>query len=345
MFSKFFIYRPIFATVISIIVLIAGFVSIKELAVEEYPNVTPPQVMVFATYAGASAETIANTVAAPLEQQINGVDNMIYMTSTASSSGTLSINIFFKIGTDPDQATIDVNNRVQQILAILPTEVQSRGVTVVKRSSTLLKLVALYSENSTYNVGYMANYALINVIDELKRVKGVGDAALFSRQNYSIRIWTEPDVLAKYNLSPNDVLSAIREQNSQFAPGKFNQSPNGGNEAFTYSITTDGRFTNVKEFEDIIMRTNPDGSTLRLKDVARVELGIESYDVEAKIDGKEAVAIGIFLQSGANALETAKLVDETLEKISKNFPERLKYIIPYDTTDFIQISVDEVIKT
>ncbi|MDR0579457.1 MAG: multidrug efflux RND transporter permease subunit [Campylobacteraceae bacterium] len=345
MFSKFFIYRPIFATVISIIVLIAGFVSIKELAVEEYPNVTPPQVMVFATYAGANAETIANTVAAPLEQQINGVDNMIYMTSTASSSGTLSINIFFKIGTDPDQATIDVNNRVQQVLAILPTEVQSRGVTVVKRSSTLLKLVALYSENSTYNVGYMANYALINVIDELKRVKGVGDAALFSRQNYSIRIWTEPDVLAKYNLSPNDVLNAIREQNSQFAPGKFNQSPNGGNEAFTYSITTDGRFTNVKEFEDIIMRTNPDGSTLRLKDVARVELGIESYDVEAKIDGKEAVAIGIFLQSGANALETAELVDETLEKISKNFPEQLKYIVPYDTTDFIQISVNEVIKT
>ncbi|MDR0407535.1 MAG: multidrug efflux RND transporter permease subunit [Campylobacteraceae bacterium] len=345
MFSKFFIYRPIFATVISIIVLIAGFAAMKELAVEEYPNVTPPQVSVFATYAGASAETIANTVAAPLEQQINGVDNMIYMTSTSSSSGVLSINIFFKIGTDPDQATIDVNNRVQQVLAILPSEVQARGVTVIKRSSTILKLVALYSENNTYNVGYMANYALINVIDELKRVKGVGDAALFSRQNYSIRIWTKPDMLAKYNLSPNDVLNAIREQNSQFAPGKFNQSPNSGNEAFTYSITTDGRFTNVKEFEDIIMRTNPDGSTLRLKDVARVELGIEAYDVEGKLDGQEAVAIGIFLQSGANALETAKLVDETLSKISKDFPEHLKYMIPYDTTNFIQISVDEVIKT
>ncbi|MDR0761955.1 MAG: multidrug efflux RND transporter permease subunit [Campylobacteraceae bacterium] len=345
MFSKFFIYRPIFATVISIVVLIAGIVSINSLGVEEYPQVTPPQVMVITSYTGASAETIANTVASPLEQQINGVDDMMYITSTSSSSGTMMMNVFFKIGTDPDQATINVNNRVQQVLRLLPAEVQANGVTVVKRSSTILKLVALYSDNNTHDVGYMANYALINIIDHLKRVPGVGDAALFSRQNYSIRIWVKPDMLSKYNLSPTDVLAAIKEQNSQFAPGKFNQSPNKGNEAFTYSITTDGRFTNVEEFKNIILFTNSDGSTLRLKDVADVELGIESYDAQGKLAGKEAVAIGVFLQSGANALETAGAVDKALEELYKEFPEGLQYNIPYDTTDFIKISVDEVVKT
>ncbi|MDR1007257.1 MAG: multidrug efflux RND transporter permease subunit [Campylobacteraceae bacterium] len=345
MFSKFFIYRPIFATVISIMVLIAGIVSINSLGVEEYPQVTPPQVMVVTSYTGASAETIANTVASPLEQQINGVDDMMYITSTSSASGTMMMNVFFKIGTDPDQATINVNNRVQQVLRLLPAEVQANGVTVVKRSSTILKIVALYSDNGTHDAGYMANYALINIIDRLKRVPGVGDAALFSRQNYSIRIWVKPDMLAKYNLSPTDVLAAVKEQNSQFAPGKFNQSPNKGNEAFTYSITTDGRFTNVEEFKNIILFTNSDGSALRLKDVANVELGIESYDVQAKLAGKEAVAVGVFLQSGANALETAEVVDSALEELSKEFPEGLQYSVPYDTTDFIKISVDEVVKT
>jgi multidrug efflux pump len=345
MFSKFFIYRPIFATVISIIVLIAGIVSINSLGVEEYPQVTPPQVMVVTSYTGASAEIIANTVASPLEQQINGVEDMMYITSTSSASGTMMMNIFFKIGTDPDQATINVNNRVQQVLRMLPAEVQANGVTVVKRSSTILKLVALYSDNNTYDAGYMANYALINIIDRLKRVPGVGDAALFSRQNYSIRIWLKPDMLSKYNLSPTDVLAAVKEQNSQFAPGKFNQSPNKGNEAFTYSITTDGRFTNVDEFKDIILFTNADGSTLRLKDVANVELGIESYDAQGKLAGKDAVAIGVFLQSGANALETAEGVDKALEELHKDFPQGLQYNIPYDTTDFIKISINEVEKT
>jgi multidrug efflux pump len=326
-------------------VLIAGVVSINSLGVEEYPQVTPPQVMVMTSYTGASAETIANTVASPLEQQINGVENMMYITSTSSSSGTMSMNIFFKIGTDPDQATINVNNRVQQVLRLLPAEVQANGVMVIKRSSTILNLVALYSDNNTYDPGFMANYALINIIDNLKRVKGVGDAALFSRQNYSIRIWIKPDMLSKYNLSPTDILAAIREQNSQFAPGKFNQSPNKGNEAFTYSITTDGRFTNVEEFKDIILFTNADGSTLRLKDVANVELGIESYDAHGKLNGRDAVAIGVFLQSGANALETAEAVNKALEDLAKEFPEGLKYNIPYDTTKFIKISVDEVTKT
>ncbi len=345
MFSKFFINRPIFATVLSIVVIIAGLMSIKALPIEEYPEVTPPQVSVEATYAGASAETISKTVAAPLEQQINGVEDMIYMSSTASSSGTLTINVYFKIGTNPDQATINVNNRVQAALNKLPSEVQAQGVRVNKQSSTILKVISIISPNNSYDEIYMANYALINVIDELKRVEGVGNAALFGNQNYSMRVWMKPDQLAKYNLTPNDVISAISEQNAQFATGRFNQTPSKTSQAYTFTVTTQGRFDKVDEFENIILKSNKDGSTLRLKDVARLELGAESYDVTATLNGQTMVPIGIYLQSGANALDTAKRVDTVMAKLAKSFPENMEYRIPYDTTTFIQISVNEVIKT
>ncbi|WP_067175660.1 efflux RND transporter permease subunit [Sulfurospirillum sp. UCH001] len=345
MFSKFFINRPIFATVLSIVVIIAGLMSIKALPIEEYPEVTPPQVSVEATYAGASAETISKTVAAPLEQQINGVEDMIYMSSTASSTGTLTINVYFKIGTDPDQATINVNNRVQAALNKLPSEVQAQGVGVNKQSSTILKVISIISPNNSYDEIYMANYALINVIDELKRVEGVGNAALFGNQNYSMRVWMKPDQLAKYNLTPNDVISAISEQNAQFATGRFNQTPSKTSQAYTFTVTTQGRFDKVDEFENIILKSNKDGSTLRLKDVARLELGAESYDVTATLNGQTMVPIGIYLQSGANALDTAKRVDTVMAKLAKSFPENMEYRIPYDTTTFIQISVNEVIKT
>ncbi|WP_041957371.1 efflux RND transporter permease subunit [Sulfurospirillum arsenophilum] len=345
MFSKFFINRPIFATVLSIVVIIAGLMGIRGLSIEEYPKVTPPQVSVQASYAGASAETIAKTVAAPLEQQINGVEDMIYMSSTASSSGTLTINVYFKIGTDPDLATINVNNRVQSALNKLPSEVQAQGVTVTKQSSTILEVISIISPNNSYDEIYMANYALINVIDELKRVSGVGNASLFGNQNYSMRIWMKPDQLAKYNLTPNDVISAISEQNAQFATGRFNQTPTKGSQAYTYTVTTQGRFDKVDEFENIILKSNKDGSTLRLKDVARAELGAESYNVTATQNGQTMVPIGIYLQSGANALDTAKKVKETMDRVAKSFPENMAYNIPYDTTTFIQISVNEVVKT
>lgn len=345
MFSKFFINRPIFATVLSIVVIIAGLMSIKALPIEEYPEVTPPQVSVEASYAGASAETISKTVAAPLEQQINGVEDMIYMSSTASSTGSLTINVYFKIGTDPDQATINVNNRVQAALNKLPSEVQAQGVTVNKQSSTILKVISIISPNNSYDEIYMANYALINIIDELKRVEGVGNAALFGNQNYAMRIWMKPDKLAKYNLTPNDVISAVSEQNAQFATGRFNQTPSRTSQAYTYTVTTQGRFDKTSEFENIILKSNKDGSTLRLKDVARLELGAESYDVTATLNGQTMVPIGIYLQSGANALDTAKRVDAAIEKLSKSFPENMEYRIPYDTTTFIQISVNEVVKT
>ncbi|MBP1679858.1 MAG: efflux system, inner rane transporter CmeB [Proteobacteria bacterium] len=345
MFSKFFINRPIFATVLSIVVIIAGLMSIRALPIEEYPEVTPPQVSVEATYAGASAETISKTVAAPLEQQINGVEDMIYMSSTASSTGSLTINIYFKIGTDPDQATINVNNRVQAALNKLPSEVQAQGVTVTKQSSTILQVVSLISPNNSYDEIFMANYALINVIDELKRVEGVGNASLFGNQNYSMRVWMKPDQLAKYNLTPTDVINAISEENSQFATGRFNQSPSKTSQAYTYTVTTQGRFDKVNEFENIILKSNKDGSTLRLKDVARLELGAESYDVTSTLNGQTMVPIGIYLQSGANALDTAKKVKATMERVQKSFPENMIYKIPYDTTTFIDISVNEVIKT
>ena len=345
MFSKFFINRPIFATVLSLVIIIAGLMGIRGLPIEEYPQVIPPQVTVQATYNGASAETISKTVAAPIEQQINGVEDMIYMSSTASSAGTLQINVYFKIGTDPDQAAVNVNNRVQAALANLPSEVQTQGVTVRKKSESIIEFIALQSPNNSFDQIYMANYALVNILDELKRVEGVGDAALFGNYDYSMRIWMKPDQLAKYNLTPNDVISAISEQNSQFATGRFNQTPSKSTQAFTYTVTTQGRFDKVKEFENIILKSNKDGSTLRIKDVARVELGAKSYDVTATLNGKPMVPIGIFLQSGANALGTAQRVDAVMKKLSKTFPKGLEYKVPYDTTKFIKISVQEVVKT
>ncbi|WP_419768231.1 efflux RND transporter permease subunit [Arcobacter sp.] len=345
MFSKFFINRPIFATVLSLVIIIAGLMGIRGLPIEEYPQVIPPQVTVQATYNGASAETISKTVAAPIEQQINGVEDMIYMSSTASSAGTLQINVYFKIGTDPDQAAVNVNNRVQAALANLPSEVQTQGVTVRKKSESIIEFIALQSPNNSFDQIYMANYALVNILDELKRVEGVGDAALFGNYDYSMRIWMKPDQLSKFNLTPNDVISAISEQNSQFATGRFNQTPSKSTQAFTYTVTTQGRFDKVKEFENIILKSNKDGSTLRIKDVARVELGAKSYDVTATLNGKPMVPIGIFLQSGANALGTAQRVDAVMKKLSKTFPKGLEYKVPYDTTKFIKISVQEVVKT
>lgn len=345
MFSKFFINRPVFAMVLSIIIVIAGSLSIFSLAVEEYPQVTPPQVVVQATYPGASAEVISNTVASVLENSINGVEGMIYMQTSSTSSGTLSLNIFFTNDTDPDQATIDVNNRVQAVLSQLPQEVQRRGVNVDKRSSTILAVYSLFSDVPSHDATYVANYAAINILDELKRVPGVGDASLFSRQEYSMRIWLAPDKLAQYNLTSAEVIATIQEQNSQFAAGFFGQQPVRDDLAFTYSVTTQGRFTTVKEFENILLKTNDDGSSIYLKDVARVNLGAEDYSVNAFYNKQPAVAFGVFLQPGANALNVADGVKAKLKELSKSFPDGMQYAVPYDTTEFVSVSIKEVVKT
>ncbi|TLD83186.1 multidrug efflux RND transporter permease subunit [Helicobacter sp. MIT 11-5569] len=345
MFSKFFIERPVLAMVMSIIIVIAGGLSAFSLAVEEYPQVTPPQVVVSATYPGASAEVISSSVASVLENSINGVENMIYMQSSSTSSGSLSISVYFTNETDPDQAAINVNNRVQAVLSSLPQEVQRYGVTVEKRSSTILAVYAMYSDSPNQDATYIANYTAINILDELKRVPGVGDAALFSREQYSMRIWLSPDKLRKYNLTPSEVIALVQEQNSQFAAGYFGQEPARKDLEFTYSVTTKGRLSEAKEFEEILIKTNEDGSSLRLKDIARIELGAEDYSVKASFKGQNAVAFGVFLQPGANALNVADGVSQKLEELSKTFPDGLKYAIPYDTTKFVKVSVKEVIKT
>ncbi len=345
MFSKFFIERPIFATVVSLIIVLAGLVSMKVLPVEQYPNIVPTEIQISATYPGATAEVLADTVAAPIEQEINGVKNMIYMYSNATSSGYLTIGVVFDIGTDPDQATIDVNNKVQMATPKLPSEVTKNGVTVEQKSNSILQVISMQSSSPRYDTIYVSNYALLNVLDEIKRIKGVGSATLFSSQDYSMRIWLSPDKLADYDLTPQDVIAAIQEQNSQFAAGQFGQEPMDEPQAYTYSVNTKGRLVNTEEFGKIILKTDNQGGLLLLKDVARIELGAQDYSVKSKFNGKDAVAFAVYLQPGANALETAELVKQKMQELSKSFPEGITYNIPYDTTLFVNVSIEEVVHT
>ncbi len=345
MFSKFFIERPIFATVISLIIVLAGLVAMKVLPVEQYPNIVPTEIQISAVYPGATAEVLADTVAAPLEQEINGVKNMIYMYSNATSSGYLTIGVVFDIGTDPDQATIDVNNKVQAASSKLPPEVTKQGVTVEQKSNSILQVITMRSTSKQYDTVYVSNYALLNVLDEIKRIKGVGSASLFASQDYSMRIWLSPDKLADYDLTPQDVISAIEEQNSQFAAGQFGQEPMDEYQPYTYSVNTKGRLVDEKEFGEIILKAAADGSMLRLKDVARIELGAQDYSVNSTFNGEESVAFAVYLQPGANALETAGLVEAKMEELSKSFPEGIVYDIPYDVTMFVNVSINEVVHT
>ncbi|TWI75359.1 HAE1 family hydrophobic/amphiphilic exporter-1/multidrug efflux pump [Desulfobotulus alkaliphilus] len=342
---RFFIDRPIFASVISIIIVLSGAVALSMLPVEQYPDVVPPQVVVTAIYPGASAEVMAESVAAPLEQEINGVDSMIYMESTAMDDGYLRIVISFEFGTDPDQATINVNNRVQAGLAKLPQQVRNQGVRVEAQSTNILMVPVLYSPDKSLNTLFMANYALLNVLDELVRLPGVGDASLFGRDDYSMRIWLRPDRLAQFELTPSDVAASIREQNAQFAAGRLGAEPSPAGQAFTFTVSTRGQLATPEEFSRIILRADEDGGTLRLGDVARVELGAQSYAASASFNGDPAVPMGVYLQPGANALDTAKAVHDTLERLSGSFPQGLSYVVPYDTTEFVEISIKEVFIT
>ncbi len=343
MFSKFFIERPIFSSVISIVVLLAGYAALKILPIEQYPQVTPPQVAVSAVYPGADAATVAKTVATPLEEQINGVDDMIYMDSVSGDDGSMTLTISFAIGTDPDMATVNVNNKVQQALSTLPEVVRTQGLQVKKKSPNIVQVIMVYSD--IYDGLYVSNFADTNIVDELKRIEGVGDVTNFSQKSYSMRVWVQPDKLAKYNITALEVANAIKEQNEQFAAGSFGAEPMNNPQVFTYKAITEGRFTTAKEFGNIMIKTNKDGSSLRVKDVARVELGSENYAFQGLLNGKQATAIGIFLSPGANAVAVANAVDDKLKELKKGFPEGIEYQIPFDTTKFVNASIDEVGKT
>lgn len=345
MFSNFFINRPVFASVISILIVLAGVIAMRALPIGEYPRVIPPQIVVSASYQGASAETISKTVAAPLEEQINGAKDMIYMSSIAADNGSLTISIFFEVGTDPDDAKIDVNNRVQAALSRLPEQVKRQGVRVYERSPDMLQVIILSSPKQTRDVSFLSNYALLNIVDDLKRVKGIGDVVIYGAKDYSMRVWIDPSKLKKYSLTVNDLVTSIREQNEQYAAGKLSSDPVSNQEMFTYTVETPQRFHEPSQFSEIIVKANEDGSSLKLKDVATIELGAQNYDRENKINGSPAVPVAIFLQSGANAIETAREVRKAIDSISKDFVEDVTYTIPYDITDFVEISIKEVIKT
>ncbi len=344
--SRFFIHRPIFAAVISIVITLAGLVAAYVLPIAQYPEIAPPTVTITATYPGASAETLARTVAAPIEEQLSGVEDLIYFSSTASSSnGTLTITATFEVGTDADQATINVNNRVQRALPRLPDEVRRTGVIVQKRSQDILLVVTFVSGDPRYDTLYLSNYLTINVLDALRRVPGVADATIFGARDYAMRIWLRPDRMAQLGVTTTDIANAVRGQNQQYAAGRIGQEPAPPGQVLSYAVTAQGRLLEPEQFGDIILRSGGSSGVLRLRDVARVELGAQTYDAATAVNGRPSVGVGVYLQSGANALEVADAVRATLRDMSSNFPEGIEYLIPFDTTRFVQASIAEVTQT
>ncbi len=345
MLSRFFIDRPIFAAVLSVFIVIAGLASMRSLPIAQYPEIAPPVVTVRAVYPGASAEVLEQTVAAPLENQINGVEDMLYMSSTSAASGVVEIQVTFEIGADADKAALNVNNRVKQIEPRLPAEVRRQGVTVEKGSSAFLQVIAFTSPDGSFDDIYTSNYVTLNVLDQLKRIPGTTNVQIFGAKDYAMRIWVRPDRLGQLKVTTSDLLRAVNEQNAQFAAGKVGQSPVSKGQELVYSITTQGRLSEPEQFENIVIRANPDGSILRLRDVARVEMGSKDYDFIGRVNGHPATLVGIFLQPGANALETGERVTAELTRLSARFPQGLSYSVPYDTTRFVRVSIREVLIT
>ncbi|MEC4089104.1 multidrug efflux RND transporter permease subunit [Pseudoalteromonas rubra] len=346
MFSKYFIDRPIFAFVISIVIVLAGLAAMRTLPIAQYPEIAPPQVQVTAFYPGASADVLEQTVAAPIENAITGVEGMMYMESTSTSSGTTTITVTFEIGTDIDQAAVDVNNRVKQVEARLPEETRRQGVVVAKGSSSFLQVHAFYSPDGTRSSLWTSNYVTMNILDRIKRIPGTTSVQIFGAKDYAMRVWIRPDLMSQLGVTVEEITAAIREQNSQYAAGTIGATPTSSQpQELVYSVTAKGRLSTPEEFEAIIIRANPDGSTLRLKDVARVELGSKDYNFAGTFNGKEAVLLGVFLQPGANALDVANEVESVIAELRQQFPVGLDHGIPYDTTRFVEVSIREVLIT
>ncbi len=320
MFSRYFIDRPRFALVLSIVLIIGGVLALVGMPVAQFPPITPPVVEVKASFPGANAETVESTVTIPVEQEINGVDGMLYMSSQSSNNGSMTITVTFAVGTDPDIAQVNVQNRVALAEARLPEEAKRQGITVRKQSTAILMFIELGSPNGTFDTTFLSNYARINLIDRLLRVPGVGEAQIFAGAYYSMRIWLDPSRMASLGVSVTDIAEAVREQNVQVAAGQIGQMPVADDQQVRYTLETKGRLSDVDEFENIIIRANADGSLVRLADVARVELGAETYDRFAYLDASPSVPIGIFLQPGANALETARAVAQPWQRRQTDFP-------------------------
>ncbi|MDP3874496.1 MAG: multidrug efflux RND transporter permease subunit [Methyloversatilis sp.] len=342
--ARFFITRPIFSGVISIVIMIAGLVASLSLPVAQYPEISPPTVIVTATYPGANAETLSRTVAAPIEEQLSGVEGLLYFNSTSTSNGTVSITLTFEVGTDPDTALIAVNNRISVAESRLPEDVRRNGLVVRKRSNNLLMIAALKSTDGQRDTLFLTNYVAVNVLDELRRLRGVGDAIAFDAP-YAMRVWLKPDVMARLGIATSDVAAAIRVQNAQNAAGRIGQEPVLNGQQLTYTVSAKGRLLSIEEFENILLRADGPGGVVRLKDVARIELGAENYDRTTKVNGTPVSGMGIYLQSGANALEAANLVRAKLDELSVRLPDGLEFIIPNDTTRFIRESIKAVATT
>src|SRR5512139_2351151 len=345
MFARFFVDRPVFATVLSVAILVIGLVALQSLPIAQYPEVVPPTVNVSATYPGASAKVVADTVAAPIEQEVNGVENMLYMLSKSTNDGQMYLDVTFKLGTNLDFAQVLTQNRVAIAEAKLPEEVKRQGVTVKKKSPMILLCVNLIAPEGGYDTLYLSNYATIQVKDALSRLSGVGDVSLLGARDYSMRVWLDPDKLAARDMTASDVVKALKEQNVQVAAGRIGAPPTAGNVAFQYTVSTLGRLLEPEEFADIVVKTGESGEVTRVRDIGRVDLGAKNYDVGSYLDGKPTITLAVFQLPGANALATADAVKTEMGKLARRFPAGIEYRVVYDTTVFVDESIHEVYKT
>src|SRR5512139_2583702 len=345
MFSRFFIERPIFAAVIALVISVVGVVAMVQLPIAQYPQVTPIQIQVTATYPGANAALVAQNVGAPIEQQVNGANNMIYMSSTSSSTGNYTLTIYFTIDTDPALAQVDVQNRVSQAMAQLPQSVQAQGVDVQQKTNTFLMVLAFYSPDGRYDPNFISNYTNTQILGTINRIPGANQASIFGVPEYAMRIWLKPDRMAQLRISTSEIADAIKNQNQQFAVGRIGAPPTPFPVKQTFPVTT-RTITEPGQFDDMLLReSNEDAALVRVRDVGRTELGAQSYSLRTSYQGQPATLIAVYQQPGANAIEVSKEVRATLAELSKEFPDGLKYDIALDTTLFVQASIREVVKT